>query len=241
MEVTSCTNGTVVKPYSCSGTRCPARNAKTMDNAPHYFICKDCFSALCPRCAIDQSQIYKLLLSIDQLEAEMVRARTPFMHEGRLWKKGMGRLYRPWAERSFILDAEGTLGYYHGGEMRGAVNVRGSSLTILRACEADGRNFAFSVVSPQVIHQSSLFNAGELILAAESMEEAADWCARLQLAIRKAAGESAPSGRGARAEETPSEAGEEEAIKAVRRPSASGGLMATPEVRPPSQLPISHI
>jgi hypothetical protein len=196
-----------------------------MDSAPHYFICTECSTALCPRCALDQSQIYKLLLTIDQYERDMDMNKVSFMKEGNLTKKGMGRLYRPWAERTFILDEEGTLGYYHNGEQRGAINVKGASLTVLRACEAGGRNFAFSVVSPEVIHQGSLFNAGELILAASSLEEAGQWCACLQLAIRKAAGET-----GVLADVLGgTQLGEEEVIALVRRPSASGGLVASAE------------
>lgn len=158
----------------------------------------------------------------------MLHNKTPFVKEGTLTKKGMGRMYRPWAERNFILDSEGTLGYYQSGEMRGAINVKGSSIRILRSSEADGRNFAFSLVSPQVIHQGSLFNAGELILAAKTMEEAASWCASLQLAIREAAGESAGFVRGSNARQSDLE--KDGTAQIVRRPSASGGLMASPEV-----------
>lgn len=227
MEVTSCANASAPKPFACAGTRCPVKNAKTMDGSPHYFICTECISALCPRCAIDQSQIYKMLLRIDQIESGMLQRKASFVKEGLLCKKGMGRLYRPWAERSFILDQEYTLGYYQNGDMRGAINVKGSSISVLRASEADGRNFAFSVVSPQVIHHGSVLSAGELILAASNMEEAAEWCACLQLAIRDAAGvDSRVDVRrsSSAAEDDP------DAVQIVRRPSASGGLVASAEV-----------
>ena len=190
MVVTSCANATSPKPYRCGGVCCPIRTPTTMDSAPHYYLCQECRAALCPHCAVDQSQLYKFLLSIDSRKTDKSRERSSFTKDGNLLKKGMGRLYRPWADRYFILDEEGVLGYYHKGENRGAINVKGSMLSVLRPSEANGRSFAFKLIKPDIIHHGSLLSAGELILAASSLEDASEWCACLLLAISRFADKS---------------------------------------------------
>ena len=102
----------------------------------------------------------------------MLAENTSFVKEGLLIKKGMGQLYRPWAERNFRLDADYTLGYYKNGILRGAINIVGCTIKVLRASEADGRSFAFSIENPLVlVSGSTLFKSQDMTVAAFDMDE----------------------------------------------------------------------
>ena len=159
----------------------------------------------------------------------MIASGRSFAKEGTLFKKGMGQIYRPWVKRLFRLDVDYSLGYYHKNKMRGAINIIGCTLNVLRASEADGKCFAFAVENPLVlVSGSSVFKSHDLILAADNLEEAAQWGASLLVAIKMSADpqgfrNSAPP-RGSLADN-------------AKRVSASGGLLASVAIEARSSVP----
>jgi hypothetical protein len=139
----------------------------------------------CILCTIAFTSLSWCLLQREEIINEK---RLTFAHIGTIHKKGMGKMYRPWAKRSFSLNLDHTLSYFNGSAHRGLINVRGCSVRVLLPREAEGRHHAFLVEAPLVLRSKTwLFRSRDLVLAAESAEESADWCAALNVAIRSAA------------------------------------------------------
>jgi hypothetical protein len=123
-----------------------------------------------------------------QREEVIAEKRLAFAHIGTIHKKGMGKMYRPWAKRTFSLNLDHTLSYFSGSTHRGLINVRGCSVRVLMPREAEGRPHAFQIEAPTVLRSNTwLFRSRDLVLAAETAQESAEWCAALNVAVRSAA------------------------------------------------------
>ena len=110
---------------------------------------------------------------------------APFYYakRGYLLKKGMGRFFKPWALRHFILEVNQVLTYYSGEEIKGVLTLDGASVRILTSEQADGQKYAFEIYNLNIA-KASKFKSSNILLSASSIQERDTWIECLQHAVK---------------------------------------------------------
>ena len=108
--------------------------------------------------------------------SQMAPESVPFYYakRGYLLKKGMGKLYKPWSLRHFILEVNQVLTYFADEEMKGMLTLDGASVRELSPDRADGKQYAFEIYNLNIAKLSK-FKSPNILLAASSKKERDDW------------------------------------------------------------------
>ena len=110
----------------------------------------------------------------------MSTGKKDFKKEGELTKKGMGKLYRPWHKRNFVLSNDHRLSYFDEKNMqKGTLKMQGAKVRALPPDQADGRRFAFEVYG-----LSDGSKKSSLIVQAGSDKEVEEWMTSLNQCLR---------------------------------------------------------
>ena len=101
---------------------------------------------------------------------------VPFYYakRGYLLKKGMGKFYKPWSLRHFILEVNQVLSYFAGEEIKGVLTLDGASVRELSQDQADGKMYAFEIYNLNIAKLSK-FKSQNMLLAASSKQERDMW------------------------------------------------------------------